>query len=58
MKAQEFKYVQETIDVEGFDYAFNDYSDFEEIEDDEFHKLREAYLAARAALAEYVGTSR
>lgn len=55
MRGKEFKYVLDTIYEEGFEYAFVDYSEFNEIEDEEFHKLRKAYLAAREALAEYVG---
>lgn len=55
MTGKEFKYVLQTIENEGFDYAFFGYSDFEEVKDSEFHKLRSAYLAARKALKEYVG---
>lgn len=55
MKAKEFQYVQDTIENEGFDYAFIDYSDFAEIEDAEFHKLREAYCKAHEELKDYVG---
>jgi hypothetical protein len=39
---------------EGFDYCFRLYSDFEEIEDREFHKLREAYIDAANKLEKYV----
>lgn len=55
MTAKEFRRVQDTVDNEGFEYAFLHYSDFTEIKDPEFHKLREAYLAAQKALAEYIG---
>lgn len=55
MKAKELDYVRETIECEGFDYAFAHYTDFkEEVKDEEFHKLREQYLEARAKLAEYL----
>ena len=43
------------IDSEGFDYAFMDYSSFEEIKDPEFHRLRQQYLKAHKALSSYVG---
>lgn len=55
MTKKERKYVTERVDNEGFDYCFVHYSDFKEIEDEEFHKLREAYLEAQYKLAEYVG---
>lgn len=47
--------VREDIDNEGFDYAFQNYSDYRDIEDEEFHRLRLAYLAARKALEDYIG---
>lgn len=47
--------VRSIIDTEGFDYAFVNYSMFKEIKDGDFHKLREAYLDAQAALAKYCG---
>lgn len=43
------------MDDEGMHYCFKYYSTFEEIEDPEFHRLREAYLAAAEALETYVG---
>jgi hypothetical protein len=43
------------MDAEGFHYCFKHYSSFEEIKDPEFHRLREAYLAAAEALETYVG---
>ena len=42
------------LDSEGFDYAMTDYSDWEEIHDEKFHKLRRAYLKARQALLDYI----
>lgn len=54
MTKKQKQYVIATIENEGFDYAFRDYSDFEEIEDEQFHKLRSAYTAAANALEEYV----
>lgn len=47
-------FVRQCIDFEGFDGCFVDYSDFGEIKDTEFHRLRQAYLDAREALEEYV----
>ena len=55
MKKKDRIYVLDTIDSDTFEYAFVNYSDFKEIEDKEFHVLREAYLEARADLAEYIG---
>ena len=42
------------IDNEGFDYTFADYSDFAEIDNEEFHILREAYCDSRKALVAYL----
>jgi len=39
---------------EGFDYCFVNYSSFDNIKDKKFHELREAYIAAHNALAEYI----
>lgn len=55
MKAHEFELVKDVIDNEGFEYTFINYSDFEDIDDELFHKLRIAYVEAAEALAEYVG---
>lgn len=54
MNGKELQYVQETVECEGFDYAFVDYSDFKEIKDEEFHNLRMAYVEAAEALREYL----
>lgn len=40
---------------EGFDYAFCDYSSFDEIEDEEFHKVREEYVKAAEKLKDIIG---
>lgn len=42
------------MDAEGFDYCFDGYSNWEEIEDEEFHRLRRVYLEAKRELEEYV----
>lgn len=55
MTGKEAIKVYETVDNEGFHYAFHDYSEFEEVKDEEFHRLRNAYIAASKALADYVG---
>ena len=44
------------IEAEGFDYCFDGYSSWKEIEDDEFHYLREKYLEAMENLHSYVTT--
>lgn len=55
MKKQDKEEIQNTIENEGFDYAFRHYSDFDEIEDEKFHALRIAYVDAAEALGEYLG---
>lgn len=55
MTKQQKRQVQDTIELEGFDYTFWGYTSFSDIKDPKFHKLREAFLAARKDLAEYVG---
>lgn len=57
MNAKELQYVQETVECEGFDYAFQHYSDFFEIKDTKFHELRAAYVEAAEKLSEYIGTN-
>lgn len=39
---------------EGFDYCFKSYSRWEEIKDEQFHKLRQAYLDSAEALRSYI----
>lgn len=55
MNKEEKVYVLETVEREGFDYAFTEYSDFNEVKDEEFHRLRVMYKRASQALAEYIG---
>lgn len=55
MTKAEREYVGDIIENEGFHYAFIHYSDFSEIEDEEFHKLRVAYETAVLALEDYIG---
>ena len=42
------------IDNEGFDYAFHEYSDFKDVQDEEFQILQESFRDARKALIEYL----
>lgn len=51
---EKFQNVEYRMDAEGFHYCFDGYSSFREIEDNEFHKLREAYLTASRNLRIYV----
>lgn len=46
--------VRDRIEVDGFDYAFRCYSDFKEVEDPKFHRLRLAYVKAAQALDDYI----
>ena len=55
MTGKEFNYIKETVENEGFDYAFANYTDFSEIKDEEFHRLRAKFLLARTNLIEYCG---
>jgi len=48
------KYVDQCIEQEGFWYCFDSYSDFKEVDDEMFHHLRMMFLAAGAALKNYV----
>ena len=56
MTGKELNYIRDTVENEGFHYAFIHYSDFEEVKDKKFHQLRKAFVAANLALAEYIGT--
>jgi hypothetical protein len=39
---------------EGLHYCFDGYSDWREVEDDQFHKLRKEYLEKAKELQDYV----
>ena len=39
---------------EGFHYCFTSYSNWNDIKDEEFHKLREAYLDSAKRLEQYI----
>jgi len=51
---ENFKAVQYRMGNEGMDYCFEHYSQFEEIEDEEFHKLRTEFLESTLKLRSYV----
>jgi SMC interacting uncharacterized protein involved in chromosome segregation len=42
------------MDNEGIDYCFENYSSFEDIEDEEFHKLRKEFLESMKNIRSYV----
>ena len=48
--------VRDRVEIEGFEYAFRSYSDFPEVEDPEFHRLREAFVKAADELETYLNT--
>jgi len=47
--------VIDIIDSEGFEYAFVHYSNFDDVENEEFHVVRREYLKAREKLAKIIG---
>ena len=51
---EDYEMVRYRMDDEGMEYCFKHYSTFEEIEDEEFHKLREEFLESASKLREYV----
>lgn len=51
---ENFEIVKNRMVQEGFDYCFKHYSDFSEIKDEEFHKLRIDYLESSKNLEEYI----
>jgi hypothetical protein len=52
--SQHFKYIQDKISDEGFDYCFRYYSTFGHLEDEKFHSLRESYIKIANELEEYI----
>ncbi len=42
------------VENEGFFYAFKDYSEYKEVEDEEFHRLRINFLNSAKELGEYL----
>ena len=49
-----FSDLRSRMNQEGFHYCFKHYSSFSDIEDQEFHKLRKAYLSAADKLEKYI----
>lgn len=54
MTADEQDRVKSIINLHGFDYCFEHYSDFNEIEDKEFHKRKRTYLKAKEKFNSYI----
>ena len=46
--------VQYRMDDEGFGYCFESYSNWDEIKDEEFHRLRLGFLQHMKELREYI----
>jgi hypothetical protein len=46
--------VEYRMDNEGIDYCFESYSRFDEIKDEEFHRLRNNFLTSMKEIREYV----
>lgn len=53
-KEKDMTYVFHCMGNEGFHYCFEHYSDFDEVKDEEFHKLRKEYLKISEKLEKYV----
>lgn len=51
---ENWKMVQYRKNNEGFHYCFKSYSTFDEIKDEEFHKLRKQYLKIADKLNNYI----
>ncbi len=51
---EDFADLRSRMNQEGFHYCFKHYSNFNEIEDQEFHKLRKAYLSAAEKLEKLI----
>lgn len=49
-----FKCLKSKMENEGFHYCFTHYSDWKEVEDDKFQKLKEAYQKAAKELENYI----
>lgn len=54
MTTEDRELLQYKIEAEGFDYCFVHYNDWKEVKDDEFHRLREAYVKAQEELNDYI----
>jgi len=49
-----FRAVQYRMGEEGVDYCFESYSNWDEIEDEEFHKLRQEFLNSMKKIRSYI----
>jgi hypothetical protein len=49
-----FEPIAYRMESEGLDYCFRHYSDFNEIKDEEFHRLKKIYIAAAEEIELYV----
>lgn len=54
MKVKDLELVVGKIGSEGFNYCFMDYSNFKEVKDKDFHKLRKEYISAVEKLTNYL----
>ena len=55
MTKEQQEAVMGIVDNEGFDYAFCDYTDFDTIEDAEFHEARKKYVKYADELKRIIG---
>jgi hypothetical protein len=51
---EKWESVQYRMDEEGFDYCFESYSHWDEIKDEEFHRLRKEFLRTMEELRNYI----
>jgi uncharacterized protein YheU (UPF0270 family) len=52
---KEKRIIEDLIETEGFDYGLIEYaSSLEEVKDEEFHRLRDAYEESQTKLREYL----
>lgn len=49
---EELKMVKHKIGWEGFDYCFIEYSSWNSVVDEEFHKLRKGYISGKVRISE------
>ena len=51
---ENWRRLQYRMNVEDFTYCFDGYSDWKEIKDEEFHRLRLSFLYCMEELGEYI----
>lgn len=54
MENNDLQYILNRIELEEVEYTIIDYSNFEEIKNEKFHKLRENYRKAHYELLKYL----